>query len=396
MATPELPSSFQHLSFVDGVRAAMHRNPEKVALRHRGRTRTYAQFVERIDRVSNAIVADANLPPGAHGAIIAKNSIEYLEIVIGAAQVGLALATINPRLSAAEMISICEDAEAQIIFADAASAEHVQDAAIPAAGRVVTIGDAYEAWIAKASPSQPDARGREWDVFTIPYTSGTTGKPKGVLVPHRSRVLTLFAMAQEYGCFAPEDRFLAMAPMCHGAGMVYALAPIFFGGFAEILDRFDPEDFLALLKDQGITGYFAVPTHFHGIFGLPQKVLDARRPDDTLHTVISNAAPLAQSAKEQITDYFGPGKLHETYGSTEAGIVANLRPQDQLRKQKCVGQPFPMTLVKLTDDDGNDCAADEVGELFSKSPFLFNGYWKRPDETANAFRDGWTTVEDLA
>ena len=392
---PDLPRSFQHLSFADGVRASTARNPNKLALQHKNNRRTYAQLIERIDRVTNAIAGDLALGPGDHGAIISSNCIDYMEIVIGAAQAGLALATVNPRLQPAEIVTICDDAEAKVIFADAASAEAIKDQNFETVKRIIVIGKELDDWLGKVSlPVKPIAVD-EWEVFTIPYTSGTTGKPKGVLVPHRSRVLTLFSMAVEYGCYSPDDRFLAMAPMCHGAGMVYALAPIFFGGFAEILDRFDPELFLKRLKAENITGYFAVPTHFHGIFSLEKSVLEANRCE-SLHTIISNAAPLAQSSKEQIIDYFGPGMLHETYGSTEAGIVTNLRPPDQLRKQRCVGLPFPMTEVKLVNDDGAECKPDEVGELFSKSPFLFNGYWNRPKETEASYKDGWVTVEDLA
>ena len=100
--------------------------------------------------------------------------------------------------------------------------------------------------------------------------------------------------------------------------------------------------------------------------------------------------------KERLVEYFGPGLLHETYGSTEAGIVSNLRPPDQLRKQRCVGQPFPCTLVELRRGDGSVCDPEEVGELFSTSPYLFNGYWNKPRETEEAFQAGWVTVGDLA
>jgi long-chain acyl-CoA synthetase len=88
--------------------------------------------------------------------------------------------------------------------------------------------------------------------------------------------------------------------------------------------------------------------------------------------------------------------LHETYGSTEAGIVTNLRPADQLRKQACVGQPIACTRLEIRRQDGSLCDPDEVGELFSTSPYLFNGYWNRDAATAEAFRDGWVTVGDLA
>ncbi len=389
----ELPFSFRHLSIAGGVRAAAGRDRNKIAYRHGERTRTYGQLIERIDRVTTAMAEDLGLSNGAHGAIVAQNSIEYMEIVIGAAQAGVALATINPKLSTAEIKAICEDARARVLFVDAATAEMLGDLQIDGLERTIVIDTQFEAWLAEVRHIAIPVV-EEWGTFTIPYTSGTTGRPKGVLVPHRSRILSMFAMASEYGCYAPDDRFLAIAPMCHGAGMIFSLAPVFFGGYAEIMDSFDPERVMVALKEGEMTGFFGVPTHFSVIFGLERAVLDANRPAH-LKTVISNAAALPQAMKETLVDYFGPGLLHETYGSTEAGIVTNLRPADQLRKKACVGQPIPGTLVSVRDDNGDECAPDEVGELFSMSPYLFNGYWQRPDETAEAYRDGWVTVGDL-
>ncbi|MEQ1801701.1 MAG: AMP-binding protein [Gammaproteobacteria bacterium] len=389
------PPTFQHLSLVGGIRAAMHRAPEKIAYRHRERTRTYRELLDRVDRVTSGLIAGLGLQPGQHGAIVGKNSIEYMEIVLGASQAGVALATVNPRLSLPEIAAICDDAGAQVVFADPESAATLRDATLATRPVIIAIGPELEAWLAKAAPLGRIPPVREWDDFTIPYTSGTTGKPKGVLVPHRSRILTLFGMAVEYGCYAPDDRFLAIAPMCHGAGMIFSLAPVFFGGYAEIIDKFDPGEVLARLASQHITGFFAVPTHFHALMSAEPAALAASRSAG-LKSVISNAAALPQAMKERLVAHFGPGLLHETYGSTEAGIVSNLRPPDQLRKQQCVGQPFPCTEVELRRPDGTVCVADEVGELFSRSPYLFNGYWGRPQETAESFQDGWVTVGDLA
>jgi acyl-CoA synthetase (AMP-forming)/AMP-acid ligase II len=390
----ELPFSFQHLSLPGGVRAAMLRDPSKVALKHRDASCTYKALVERMDAVSSALLAGLGLEPGCHGAIVASNSIAYLEIILAASQAGVAMATVNPRLTAKEIVAICDDAEAQVLFVDAALADDLPADAFASVKHVVVIGEPYEQLIATANPLVQLPVVNEWDTFTIPYTSGTTGKPKGVLVPHRSRVISLMTMAVEYGCYSPDDRFLAVAPMCHGAGMVFALAPIFFGGYAEIMDKFDPEEVLKRFDAEGITGFFGVPTHFHAIFSLGQDVLE-KYSQGSLHTIISNAAPLPQSMKEKIIGRFGP-ILHETYGSTEASIVSNLRPADQLRKQACVGPAFPLTKVEIRNQDGNECAPDEVGELFSTSPCLFNGYWNRPEETEEAFHDGWVTVGDLA
>ena len=395
MSTPiELPFSFQHLSLPGGVRSAMQRNPAKIALKHRDNECTYGQLMARVDQVCAGILTDLGLQHGQHAAIVAGNSIEYLEIILGASQAGIGTATVNPRLAPAEIVAICDDAEARALFIDSDAAKRLADCKFATVEHIIVIGGGYEDWLAKSSPLEALPTVEEWDTFTIPYTSGTTGKPKGVLVPHRSRVISLYAMAVEYGCYTPDDRFLAIAPMCHGAGMIFALAPIFFGGYAEIMDKFEPEDVIRKFRDERITGFFGVPTHFHAMFGLDPAFLKAHR-SDTLHTIISNAAPLPQTMKETIIGHFGQ-ILHETYGSTEASIVSNLRPADQLRKQACVGQAFPGTQIEIRRDDGSLCKPDEVGELFSTSSCLFNGYWQRPDETREAFHDGWVTVGDLA
>jgi len=390
----ELPFSFQHLSLPGGVRAAMQRNPAKIALKHRDNEISYGELMARVDRVCAGVIAGLGLKQGQHAAIVAANSIEYMEIILGTSQAGIGTATVNPRLSVPEIVAICDDAEARVLFVDAAAAEALKDCDFNTIKRVIVIGTDYEEWLATATPLKTLPVVEEWDTFTIPYTSGTTGKPKGVLVPHRSRVISLYAMAVEYGCFAPDDRFLAIAPMCHGAGMIFALAPIFFGGYAELMDKFEPAEVVRKFRDEQITGFFGVPTHFHAIFSLDPAILDEYR-SDTLHTIISNAAPLPQIMKEKIVAHFG-SILHETYGSTEASIVSNLRPNDQLRKTACVGQAFPGTQIEIRREDGSICDADEVGELFSTSACLFNGYWKRPEETTEAFQDNWVTVGDLA
>lgn len=390
----ELPFTFQHLSLPGGVRAAMKRNPTKVAARHNYNEKSYAELVDRFDRVTSGILSDLGVAQGQHAAIISKNCIEFVEIVLGSSQAGVGIATINPKLAPPELVAICDDAEARVVFADADVAPVLRDQEFATVRSIVEIGPEYEEWLAKQSALAEQPIVDEWDTFTIPYTSGTTGKPKGVLVTHRSRVIALYQMSVEYGCFGPDDRFLAIAPICHGAGMAFVLAPIFFGGYVEIMDKFDPEDVVRRFRESQITGFFGVPTHFNVIFTLDQAVLDEHR-GDTLHTIISNAAPLPQKMKEKIIGHFGQ-ILHETYGSTECGFVANLRTGDQLRKIACVGQPFPGTLVEIRNPDGSECGPEEVGELFVNGPSLFNGYWNRPEETAESYHDGWVTVGDLA
>jgi long-chain acyl-CoA synthetase len=202
-------------------------------------------------------------------------------------------------------------------------------------------------------------------------------------------------MASEYGCYSSDDHYLAIAPLFHGAGFSFAHAAVFFGGSCEIVPRFEAETTIRKLHESGAAGTFMVPTHFHAILSLERSVRDRWR-GVKLKALVSNAAPLPQHTKELIVDYFGDGILHECYGSTEGGIVTNLRPQDQLRKSQCVGRPFLMNEVKLLGEDGIPVGPGDVGELFSASPCLFLGYWNQPAATAAAMRDGFFSAGDLA
>ena len=232
-------------------------------------------------------------------------------------------------------------------------------------------------------------------IWTIPYTSGTTGRPKGVMLSHRARLQNFQAKAEEFACFGVDDKFLSITPMNHGPGTSFALNALVFGGSVELLDSFDAQTVLQKLKFGGFSGIFTVPTNFHAFFALDAATLTrCRRPP--LKAIISNAAPLPQALKPAIVDYFGPDVLHELYSSTETSLVCNLRPVDQLRKPGSVGLPFRRTSVRIVRDEGSHCDVEEVGELYARSPYLFSGYWNLAAETAAAFDDGWVSVGDLA
>ena len=389
------PDSYRSLLIADGIRASSLRTPNKVALSLGERALAYRDLVERIDRVSNVGLSGLGLEPGDRVALMAPNCLEFIEIVAGLSSVGIAPAMINPRLTAPELAYIVNDSGARVLFVHETLEELARSVELNTVERIVVIGGNYDDLLAKASPVAPSVSVDEWQPFCVSYTSGTTGNPKGALLSHRSRSLTFFGMAVEYGCYSPEDRAIAIAPLYHGGGFAFAMAPIFFGGTCAIVPRFDPEEVLALIAAERSTNTFMVPTHFNALFALGEPTL-GNADVSSLRTVISNAAPLPQATKGAIVEWLGEGILHETYGSTEGSIVTNLRPPDQLRKEQCVGQPFPCTEVRLLDADGTEVPAGEVGELYSRSPYLFNGYWGLPDATAEAFKDGWLSVGDLA
>jgi acyl-CoA synthetase (AMP-forming)/AMP-acid ligase II len=389
------PASYRPLTLSSGLRAAAARDPSKTAMIQGETRRSYALTLANVNRIANLCREELGLRAGDRAAVISPNAMAYIELVVGISDVGAAAVTPNPKLSPREVADICEDAGVRVVFVHPECADRVDPALLPGVERIVVIGPELDALMARASDVFTPGGIAEWDVFSIPYTSGTTGKPKGVMLPHRSRTLAFLTYATEYGCYSPDDHFLALSPMCHGAGFAFAYCAIFLGGTVEITTRFDPEAVLRTLHKGEVTGLFTVPTHYHGIFSLEDRLLASLR-GNRLNGIVANAAPLAQDTTERIVDYFGPGLLHETYGSTEGGVVTNLRPKDQLRKVRCVGQPFVGNHVKLLDPDGLEVTDGAVGELFSTSPCMFNGYWKKPEQTAEAFRDGWVSVGDMA
>lgn len=386
-----LPDAFQPLTLGRGLATVAARAPHKTALVCDGRALSYAALLTRMHRIANAAAGLYRLVPGDRVALIAPNCLEYVEIVVGLADIGVTVATLNPRLAQAELGAILADCDPRLVIYHPDAAP-LGDTAAALGIATLAIGPGYESVLAAASHRPPGVLRDENTAFALAYTSGTTGLPKGVLLSHRSRALTFMAMAAEYHCFGPDNHFLALAPMCHGAGFVFSLAPLWSGGTATILPDFDPEAVVKRLSHGDIDGVFVVPTHLHRMFDLPRDTLGRHR----LRTIISNAAALPQPVKEAVVDWFGPGLLHETYGSTEAGIVSNIRPADLLRKPGSVGVPFLNMAIELRDDAGAPVADGVPGELFACGPYGFNGYRNRPADTAEAIIDGWITVGDMA
>ncbi len=394
LATPGLPQ--RGMLIADGLRAAAARTPDKLALQEEtSRALSFRALVGRIDRVSNLASGGLGLRHGDRAAILAANRLEYLEVVAGLSAAGVAVASIGPTAAAAEIRFICEDSGARVLFVDPGLEDAARAAIPPCVERVIPFGTAYEDLLGRASEAPCQARTTEHDIFSIPYTSGSTGRPKGVMLSHRGRILSAFCMAAEHGCYSPDDRAIATTPMFHGAGLLMALTPVFFGGSVRILQRFNIEKLLHAIDDFGATSAYMVPTHFAALFGMGSAER-ARFSLRSLKAVISGTAPLAQAMKAEIIAHFGDGKLYERYGATETSIATCLRPADQLRKIACVGLPLPLTRVKVLGAEGQELPPGEVGELAVSSPYLFSGYLNMPEATAAGMRDGWFITGDMA
>lgn len=387
--------TLQALTLSSGVRSAAQRTPDKTALICDSREFCYSELINRINRVSEIAIEKA-LKRSDHAAILAPNCPEYIEIVTGLSDAGIAVVTINYRLDRAEVTRIINDSGAKLVFVhpDCVALIALEDC--PLLQDVLVLDEHYQKSVERQSSGGLMVADDEYAVFSIPYTSGTTGNPKGVMISHRSRTLSFYAMAVEYGCFSSESFFLAVTPLCHGAGFAFAYAPLFFGGTVELLTRFDAEKVLKKLHGRQHDGVFFVPTHFDAFFSLSRETL-LHYKGHALTSIISNASALPQAMKHEIVSYFGDGVLHETYGSTEAGIVANLKPEYQLIKKNCVGLPFQGNNIQLRDEQGNVVPCGEPGELFSRNMTGFSGYWNNATESNEAIDEqGWVSVGDIA
>jgi long-chain acyl-CoA synthetase len=382
----------QPLTLGRGIRAAAARQPDKIAIRFGGSTMTYAELIEKASRLSALLAQNHGVAPGDRVALVARNCPEYVVILMAVSDLGAASVLINPRQTGTEVATIIADCEPKLVIVEDDLATQI-DRSGWATSTIAALfkPELLDCW----SDAAPSDMAREHEPFAMHYTSGTTGQPKGVPISHRSRTLSFLGMASEYGCYGPDDHFLAVAPLCHGAGLAFALAALYTGGCVTLIDQFDPQELINVITQSGITGLFLVPTHFKRIFALPDAALAELR-HNRLKALISNAAPLHQADKERVIDLFGEGRLFECYGATESGIITNLRPDMHRQKHDCVGTPFVATEVELRGEDGTPVADGEVGELFSRSPYLFDGYWQRPMENTEGIVDGWVSVGDLA
>ncbi len=394
MLLTQRPGNASGMTISDGIFAAARRTPDKLAIRESGRGLSYAKLSERIRRVANLVHAGFGLVHGERVAVLLPNRLEYIEIVCGVALAGVAAATIGPAASEQEIRFICTDTDARVLFVDP-TLEAKARAAIPASlAHVVVLDQRYEDLLARASDAMCPVRTSEHDIFSIPYTSGATGRPKGVMLAHRGRILSAYAIGADHGCYGPDDRAITLTPLFHGAGFLMTLTPLFMGGFVELLPRFDVERMLETIQSIQATNTYMVPTHFSALFAMGEA---ARRYDmRSLKAVVSGTAPLAQTMKQRIIAFFGEGKLYERYGCTETSIVTALRPADQLRKEQCVGLPLPATQIRILGADGEEMPRGEVGELACSSPYMFSGYLNLPEATATAMRGDWFVTGDLA
>ena len=380
--------------------------PDKIGARDLERAMTFRQWNARSCRLANALLG-LGLAKGDRVAVLAYNCVEWLEIYAAAAKAGLVAVPVNFRLVGEEIRYIVENCEAAAFIVQddlIAAVEQIRDKLPVPARNFIHFGAAcppgyraYEDLLAAARDSEPGAAVRPADPWTLMYTSGTTGRPKGAIRSHLAGAHLSLVTDAEMG-FGRSDAALLVMPMCHGNSLYFFGAFAYCGAGCTVYSRksFDPEHLLCTLADGGASFTSLVPTHYIMMLALPAAVRAKYNVEQVTKLLVSSA-PARRDTKLAIMDYFRNSGLFELYGSTEAGWVTMLHPEEQFTKLGSVGRECVGSApIRLLDPDGNEVADGDTGELYSCNPYTFDGYWKLPDKTREAFRGAYCTVGDLA
>jgi len=351
-----------------------------------GRRVRYGELDARGWRLANAL-AERGVTAGDRVALLARNRVESFELLVACLRLGAAFTPLNWRLSHVELSEIVARCAPRLLLHDGASAEGAFALDLPR----IEIGDAYERLLAEASEvGRPRTHDGETTAMLL-YTSGTTGQPKGVMLPHRQ--LFWNAVNTVWACdLSPADRVLAFLPLFHTGGLNCLATPTLYrGGTVVLMEAFEPERALDAIEQHRVTATVAVPAMYRM---LADAGLDAHDLS-SLTALLCGGAPCPDAL---LDTYLDRGLcFRQGFGMTEVGPNCfSLPPWMVGRLRGSVGQPVLHGDARVVDESGRPVPAGDVGELCLAGPHLCSGYFEDPEASAAAIRDGWMHTGDYA
>lgn len=363
---------------------------------------TYAEVNERANRAANFLRERYGIQKGDRVSILAHNHMAYVDLLFGIGKIGAILAPLNWRLTSRELTYIVNDCQPKVLVVgpefvslyDEMREEIQVESVIALDGAEIRGVENYEDLLNQASSAEPKRPLIEAnDAYCILYTSGTTGQPKGAVLPHRQLLWNAINTVISWG-LSEQDVSPILTPMFHSGGLFVFLVPLFFAGGRIVMARsFDPDASLKLIVDEKCTVILGVPTLF-------QVWMNSHQFDAAdfshVHFFISGGAPCPPSLIEAWSQRKGV-TMRQGYGLTEVGVNCfSMTDEDALGKVGSVGKPIFHSEMRLVDEQGNDVSVGATGELIIKGPHVCAGYWNNIEATAQALKDGWFHTGDMA
>ncbi|WP_395644593.1 fatty acid--CoA ligase [Terricaulis sp.] len=376
--------------------------PDKIALKFESRATTFAQFDRHTNQAAQALHAEG-IGYGDVIGYLGKNSDHYFELLIAASKIGAIMVPIGWRLSPEEVSYIATDAGVKLLFVDRDGAEiaarmedQVKRIAMEAGAHAQLT---YEAWRDAQAPIDPGQSSVAADVAVLLYTSGTTGKPKGVMLTNsnllQARRLAAQTPMRWNETFADDVSMVAM-PIAHIGGTGWGIVGLLNGITAVVVRDFNPVEILEIFEREGVAKLFMVPAALQFIVRLPQ----ARTTDySKLRQIFYGASPIPLELLRECMEVFDC-EFVQQYGLTETcGTIVYLPPEDHdpagNQRMRSAGLPVPGVEVRIQDANGNVLPVGEVGEIASRSSANMRGYLNNEGATrATIGDDGWLKTGD--
>jgi fatty-acyl-CoA synthase len=387
-AVPVFPRRPDPLRFFRNLAGARH----ALVDRGRGERLTYPELDAAADRWA-ALLRAQGVGRGDVVATLAGNRSEMAAAFFACGRIGAALLPLNWRLAAPELAPILADARPKLVLGEDRFRGRVEDAVrgIEDARWIDLDADA-PALLARGGPLAADVEVEPEDPWLVLYTSGSTGQPKGAILPHRQIFYNAVATTTAWELGAT-DVAPVSTPFFHTGGWNVFATPLWYrGGTVVLFDQFDADSYMEGIAEEGITVALTVPT-------MLLMLMEGRqwgRPLPRLRTFMSGGAPLPAALAERVRA--AGYSLREGYGLTECGPNCfAISGEEAVRRPGVVGWPVPMLEMRVQREDGAEAAPSEAGELLLRGPQVFAGYLRNPEKTAEAFtEDGWLRTGDLA
>ncbi|MEH6941015.1 class I adenylate-forming enzyme family protein [Bacillus sp. JJ722] len=360
---------------------------------------SYTELNNRANKLAHAFLAKG-YKKGDKVAVMMKNNAAYIEIIIGLAKIGVVVVPLNFRLVGSEIGYIVKNSESRGFITNEEYTKDIElllpqlDTILIVGGSSAGILQDYDHFFADAPNNEPNVVVNEEDTLYIGYTSGTTGKPKGVVISHRSRIITGMVAAYEYK-IDESDKQIVAGPIYHAAPWIFLMMQLIVGGTIIVEESFSPEQFLHDLEHYKATNVFMAPTMYNFLVNL-NKETKTKYDLKSMRVLISAGSPLPTQTKLDVLEMFQNVDLHEFYGSTESAITLNIKPKDIQDKESCVGQTFPLVECLILDDNKQPVKTGDIGELYFKAPYLLDHYYNNPEATEASFWNGYFSVGDMA